>query len=91
MFNLECLNCGDVFQSKVVLDNFCSENCQNQHFSKPKNERIITITTECTKCHQDYTRPIYLEECRNFQGLALCHECSGLNMIRMVNFKNSTK
>ena len=76
LYTIYCCNCDKHFKSKCILDNFCSEECQNKYYEKPIEDRQLEITTTCPKCKDDWTRKIYKEDFRMYQGLTICHNCN---------------
>jgi hypothetical protein len=73
MFHLTCNWCERVFQTKCLLDNFCSEECSNNYW---KNPASVDVTSTCPQCSKQHTRTVLSVACRGWLGLVLCPTCS---------------
>lgn len=72
-YTLTCLQCDKEYQTKCILQDFCSKECENNYWANPQK---IEISTKCPTCKKDWSRIIDMTQLRGYQHLLSCSECS---------------
>ena len=87
IFVSDCVFCGEEFQDTVVVNRFCSEECQKQYYELPLEERQVLIKSNCPSCKKDFEFMWYKEGLCNglFANLNICPEC----LVKPIFIRNS--
>lgn len=65
--------CEENFESKCVMDDFCSEECRNTYWKNPEK---VLISSTCPGCDKKFEREIFTVELRGYQALTMCPDCN---------------